>query len=47
MLGDVIIALNNNNNKKPNTDKLSVHRIVLLDLIEFKYLPVRYLWMTT
>lgn len=33
MLSDVVIALNNKTNTHP------VHRAVLLDLIEFKYLP--------
>lgn len=40
MLNDVVIALKN---EKANTNKSSVHRTVLLDLIEFKYLPIKYL----
>lgn len=40
MLNDVVIGLKN---KKTNTNKYSLHRAVLLDLIEFKYLPVKCL----
>lgn len=39
MLSDVVIALKN----KTNANRRTIRRALLLDLIEFKYLPVRYL----